>query len=122
MAKDISEITGLNIEKYAVIDMYAFIVAVDKLGGIDITLEEDLIDPTMPVKDDGRWSTLYYAKGTHHLNGLEALRIARARHYSSDFGRSEKQQQILSALKEKAGALKIGNMGKIYDLKMTLIK
>lgn len=122
MAKDISEITGLNIEKYAVIDMYAFIDAVNILGGIDITLREDLIDPTMRVKDDGRWSTLYYEKGTHHLNGLEALRIARARHYSSDFGRSEKQQQILSSLKEKVTDLNLGNMGKIYDLIHTLIK
>ena len=122
MAKDISEITSLNIEKYAVIDMYAFIEAVDILDGIDITLHEDLIDPTMRVKDNGREGTLYYKKGTHHLNGLEALRIARARHYSSDFGRSEKQQQILSALKEKAGELNIGNMGKIYDLIITLLR
>ena len=121
MAKDISEITGLNIEKYAVIDMYAFIRAVDILGGIDITLHEDIIDPTYKVKDDGRWSTLYYPKGTYHFNGLEALRIARARHYSSDFGRAEKQQQILSSLKEKAGALNFGNMGKIFELIGTLL-
>ena len=121
MAKDLSEITGLDIEHHIVIDMYAFIDAINILGGIEITLPEDLVDPTYRVKDDGKWGTLYYSKGTHELGGIEALRVARSRHYASDFGRAERQQQIISAIKEKASRLDISDMKQIYQLAGTMI-
>ena len=122
LTHDISDIMGLNIEKYVVIDMYAFAEVIDILGGIDITLAEDLIDPTYRVKDNGKWSTLYYPAGMYHLGGIEALRVARSRHYSSDFGRTERQQQLLDAVFEKIRSLDIGDTGKIYSLVHTLLK
>jgi anionic cell wall polymer biosynthesis LytR-Cps2A-Psr (LCP) family protein len=121
MMRDLSEITGLRIEKYVVIDMYAFIDAVDILGGVEITLPEDLIDPTYRVKDDGVWSTLYYPAGTYRLGGIEALRVARSRHYSSDFGRTERQQQIIGAMVKEAQGLDVRDTGKVYDLVHSLL-
>ena len=120
LVKTLSDITGLLIEDYVVIDMYAFIDVINILGGIDIHLEESLIDPTYRVKDNGHWGTLYYEKGTHHLNGIESLRVARSRHYSSDFGRAERQQQIIWAIKDKFDSLGIQDMGKLYDLVQAL--
>jgi polyisoprenyl-teichoic acid--peptidoglycan teichoic acid transferase len=121
LMSDISKITGLTIGKYVVIDMYAFISAVDILGGIDINLPEDLIDPTYRVKDDGIWSTLFYRAGSYRFGGIEALRVARSRHYSSDFGRTERQQQIIGGMIEKAQGLNLGDTGVAYDLVRTLL-
>ena len=87
----------------------------------NIDLPEDLIDPTMKVRDNGRWSTLYYPAGPYHFGGLEALRVTRSRHYSSDFGRTERQQQILDAIVDKMQALNILDTGKIYDLILTML-
>jgi anionic cell wall polymer biosynthesis LytR-Cps2A-Psr (LCP) family protein len=101
--------------------MFAFIDVVNILGGIDVELAEDLVDPTYKVKNkDGTWSTLFYPKGMHHLDGVETLRLARSRHSSSDFDRSSRQQQILEALKNRVEDLDIRDMGKAYDLVRTL--
>jgi len=102
--------------------MYAFIDVINILGGIEIELEEDLIDPTYRVKEDGRWSTMYYPKGIHRLKGLEALRIARSRHTSSDLDRAERQQKILTAVKKRIEELGLANIGKLYKLIQTLLK
>ncbi len=112
----LSDITGLNIRNYVAIDMYAFIDVVNILGGIDVSLDEALVDPTYKVKDNGRWSTLYYPAGTHHLDGIAALRIARSRHTSSDFERAVRQQKVISALKDTVTSLGITDMGKMYDI------
>ena len=96
--------------------MYAFIDVINFIGGIDITLKEDLIDPSYRTKENGRWSTLYYRKGTHHLGGVEALRVARSRHYSSDFGRAERQQQLIWAIKDKLQDLGMRDLGKLTNL------
>ena len=118
----LSDITGLSIEGYIAVDMYAFIDLINILGGIDITLEADLIDPTYMVRDNGEWSTLYYTKGVHHLNGIESLRIARSRHTTSDFGRTSRQQLVLKGIKDKMSSLDITDLGTILDLFRTLEK
>ncbi|MBQ6673178.1 MAG: LCP family protein [Spirochaetia bacterium] len=116
----ISEITGLRIDKYVMVDMYAFAELVNVLGGIDVELTEPLVDPTYRVRDDnGKWSTLYYPAGVHHVNGVQALRIARARHYTPAFSRDMRQQQILRAVKDKLlsiGLSDINCLGRIIKL------
>src|SRR3982074_2041607 len=51
--------------------------------------------------------TLHYKAGCQHLNGEQALQIARSRHaqqkeQSSDFGRARPPQDITQAIKKKA--------------------
>lgn len=112
---ELSEITGLSIKKYISIDMFAFIDVINILGGIDVTLEDDLIDPTYKVKNNGVWSTLYYRKGTHNLDGVAALRIARSRHGSEAYDRSRRQQLIIKAVMDKLVSLNAGDISTVYD-------
>ena len=114
--KELSDITGLEINNYIIVDMYAFIDIVNILGGIEVTLEEDLIDPTYKTRENGEWSTLNYSKGTYNLNGVEALRVARSRHGSNDFERSKRQQLILEAFFKKLKSLKITDINKVYAM------
>ncbi|MBN2656917.1 MAG: LCP family protein [Spirochaetales bacterium] len=115
LAKELSEITGYSIKKYISIDMFAFIDVINILGGIDVTLESDLIDPTYKVKNNGVWSTLYYRKGTHHLDGVAALRVARSRHGSEAYDRSRRQQLIVKAIMDRMSSLGAGDMSTFYD-------
>ncbi len=114
LMREISDITGLEIRKYVVIDQYAFVDVVNLLGGIDVYLSSDLTDPTYRVRDNGVWSTLNYAKGMHHLSGIEVLRIARSRHSTSDFVRALRQQVILGAIREKIEQGGLANIGSMY--------
>lgn len=117
----LQEILGYKIHKYILVDMYAFRDIVDLIGGIDVTLEEDLIDPSYKACDNGVCSTLYYEAGTYHFNGTQALRVARSRHYSSDYSRAERQQLILEALKNEARELKLGDAGAIIGIIKTVL-
>lgn len=101
--------------------MFAFIDIVNILGGININLDEDLIDPTYKVRNSGVWSTLYYKKGAHHLNGVETLRVARARHFTPAFSRDDRQQKIIGALVNKVSDLNIASdFDKIYNIVTTI--
>lgn len=116
----IEEITGRAVDGYVAIDMYAFIEVIDVLGGITMTLPEPLVDPTYRVRDGGEWGTLHYPAGTHTLTGVESLRIARSRATTTDFGRSERQQIMLEAIRTRINELHAGNLDKVYALFRTL--
>ena len=117
----VENVVGYKVNHYALIDMYAFKDVIDLLGGVDITLQEDLIDPTYKVCDGTVCSTLYYPAGTYHLTGKEALRVARSRHTSSDYSRAERQQLILSGLKAKAEGLGFGDAGTFLSVVNTVL-
>jgi len=121
LKKVLSEITGYKIDKYIVVEMYAFIDVVNLIGGIDLHLDKPLIDPTYVVVDNGVKGTLHYESGDYHLGGVEALRIARSRHTSSDFARAERQQLILKALQKKAKDLSLSDTGTIYEIIKTVL-
>lgn len=112
----VGDIIGRSLDAYVEIDMYAFIEVVDILGGITVTLDEPLTDPTYRVRNDGVWGTLHYPAGTHTLTGIEALRIARSRATSNDFERGSRQQDILEALRRRVNEVHAGNLDQVYQL------
>lgn len=116
----VSAITGLSVDRYVSIDMFAFIDVIDIIGGIDIYLEKPLIDPTYVIKENGRFTTLHYGRGHHRLGGVEALRVARSRHTTSDFGRIARQQMILMGVKDQLASLSSGTVGSAVDIARTL--
>jgi LCP family protein required for cell wall assembly len=89
---------GLRVDNYGVVNMMTFARIVDALGGIDVHLPYDVDGrPTA----DFPWDMGYYSTGTHHLNGEQALTLARIRHKYSDFFRVENQSRVVCALKDK---------------------
>ncbi len=117
--EELSAIIGVRIDRYMAVDMYAFIDVVNILGGIEVYLAEDLVDPTYSVKDKGLWGTLAYERGTHRLSGLEALRVARSRYVSSDFGRAERQHEIINGILAR---LKTAGVSEISRLAQVLVR
>lgn len=101
VAAEMEKRLGLPIHGVLKIDFTGFEQVIDAMGGVDVTVPKDLVDETYPVKE-GTLGVFSLKAGQQHLDGKMALRYARSRHSTSDFDRSARQQQILSALMEKS--------------------
>jgi len=116
-----SGITGLHIDYYARVDFSGFVKMVDDLGGVDVVVEKSIYDPQYPLGETTRYQTFSIKAGPQHLDGETALKYARSRHTTSDFDRARRQQQLLSAIKDKAINLNIlTDSGKIQALYYSL--
>jgi LCP family protein required for cell wall assembly len=127
LEKVVSDKLGIPIHYYALINYRALEQAVNAVGGIDITIDSDdprgIYDPNIDYATGGVLVNL--SNGRHHLNGRQALDLARARGDSynsygfagSDFDRTEHQREMLVALKSKAvSAGTLSNPAKITKL------
>jgi len=93
--KTVESITDVRMDHFIEIDFAGFAKLVDALGGVTVTTEEDIDD------DD---SHLHLKAGEHHLDGTQALALARTRHGigdGSDLGRIGLQQTLVKALLEQ---------------------
>jgi len=117
----VNEITGLEIDYYLMLDLEAVKILIDKLGGIDINVEESIYDPKFPSAYDS-YEIFSLEKGNQHLNGETALKYIRTRNQpEGDFSRIKRQQQVISALKGKILSLNfIWDFPKILGIWKTL--
>jgi LCP family protein required for cell wall assembly len=105
---EVGKITGLTFDRYIAVDFVAFRDMVNALGGVDVCLTTNLDDYEYPDYFNGYVrGGIHYKAGCQHLNGEQALQVARSRHavepqQSSDFGRARRQQDIMQAIKKKA--------------------
>ena len=105
---EVGKVTGLTFDRYIAIDFVAFRDMVTALGGVDVCLTTNLDDYEYPASGGGFIrGGIHYTAGCQHLDGNQALQIARSRHavqaaQSSDFGRSRRQQDLMQAIKKKA--------------------
>ena len=78
---------GVRPDEYAVVPMDAFTYLVDGLGGVDLTVSEDLWDSCGTIRS-----------GQTHLNGQKALCYFRARAGMDEISRNRRQQAVLLTL------------------------
>lgn len=93
---EVSDILNLDFQYYAHLNWGSLVSVVDILGGIKITLDEDIYDYG--------WTGATYEAGVEYtINGEEALGLARARHgtIGGDFSRGASQQKILIGIKNR---------------------
>lgn len=84
------EITGIETEKYVVVDLGIVEKVVDGLGGVDVILEAPVTDPV---------SGFTLKKGFNHLNGKEAAFLVRNRFApEGDFFRERHQHLLVQAI------------------------
>src|SRR5436853_6784891 len=100
---------GIPINYYAWVGLDGFVKVIDTVGGVDVDVLHPITDDNYPddvgnhTGDIYAYKRLYIAPGPQHLSGPQALEYVRSRHADlvGDFGRSARQQQVLSALKTK---------------------
>ena len=94
----LSEFYGIPIDYSVMVNFSGFKQIVDTLGGIRITTKNPIVDETYPA-GVGYLRRIRMPVGVRTMDGQEALIFARSRHGSSDFGRAERQQQVIAAVR-----------------------
>ena len=96
---------GVPIHYYVRANFDAFEEIVDRIGGIDIYVEEEINDPLYPDEGVG-YDPLVVAVGQQHFDGEMALKYARTRHSGGgDFDRAKRQQKVILAVFEQSRRL-----------------
>lgn len=84
-------------------------------NGTSTKTQDDTIEEA-PKKTEEYW-VFRVPAGTHTLDGEETLYYVRSRYTSSDFDRARRQQQVITALKEKALSLGVlSNPVKVFNI------
>jgi LCP family protein required for cell wall assembly len=105
LAKEkITDVTGLEMHYYALVDFAGFRDIIDSLGGVDVTVVNPFTDYEYPDYNYG-YQTVSFTAGTQHMSGEKALQFSRSRHGNnnegSDFARAARQQLILEAVRQE---------------------
>src|SRR4029453_6311424 len=65
-------------------------------------------------------ANLYIPSGYQHMDGTQALAFARARHKTSDFDRAQRQQRVITSLRQQVDPASLLEPGKLDALVSTL--
>ncbi|MFI7633716.1 LCP family protein [Nonomuraea sp. NPDC049400] len=85
---------GVKVDWYALVNMWGFARLIDAIGGITITVEQDVVF--------GKYNEGLVKAGTRKLKGADAMWYARSRTYSDDYTRMRRQRCVLGALLDQA--------------------
>ncbi len=99
----IQDVLGLEINYNVIVNFQAFQQAIDTVGGVNISVPADLVDPTMAWENNN--DPVLARAGPQAFDGKHALIYVRSRETSSDFARAERQRTMLVALKSKVVSL-----------------
>jgi LCP family protein required for cell wall assembly len=99
---------GVHVDEYIWIGLLGLVKLIDAIGGIDVVTSHPVLDDYYPADIFSRFPYSYervaVLGGPQHLDGLHAMQYVRSRHgdLQSDFGRSQRQQAVLTAIRLKA--------------------
>ncbi len=97
IVRHISNLLGISIHQYIVIDMSTFAELVDIFGGVDIYVEEN-----MDYEDPESGLEIHLGQGYQHLNGEESQKYLRFNSEKlGDVGRVQRQQKFFKAFYAK---------------------
>ena len=102
LSRTISNLLGIDIDYYVLVDMAGFVALVDSLGGVGVYFDAPMhIAFSAPV-EDGDKAFIEVEAGLNHLQGLEALAYVRNRYQTSDYVRMERQRCMLRSIAAEA--------------------
>ncbi|MEU0676136.1 LCP family protein [Streptomyces sp. NPDC006172] len=93
--RTVTELTGVTPDNFMVADFNAVKTLTSAVGGVEVCLAKDIDDPDSHLK---------LPKGTHVIEGEQALAYVRTRHsvgFGGDLSRIDIQQQFLGSLMRK---------------------
>jgi LCP family protein required for cell wall assembly len=95
LVKTVSQLTGLQIDHYAEVDLLGFFQLSSVVGGVEVNL--------CKAVDDRRWSGAVFPAGVQTISGADALKFVRQRHGlpRSDFDRIIRQQVFIAGVLRK---------------------
>jgi LCP family protein required for cell wall assembly len=102
--RTVEQFFGIQINHVVEVNFANFPQLIDAMGGI--TIKTGCVHSEISGGNRNGGYTLRLRAGTHHLNGKQALALARTRHNlcnpnDSDLTRARNQQKILAAIKDR---------------------
>lgn len=105
------------VDDYVWIGLNGLVKLIDKLGGVNIQVTNPVMDDFYPadlsgVSDPYGYYRVAVLPGATHMDGEHALQYVRSRHGDArgDFARSERQQQLLLAVRAAATHLNVADL------------
>ena len=102
---------GVHVDDYIWVGLLGLIKVIDAIGGVDVVTSNPVLDDFYPQDVFSNapygYERIAVLPGPQHLDGIHAMQYVRSRHgdLQSDFGRSQRQQQVLLAIRQKAKQL-----------------
>jgi len=109
----------VHVDDYVWIGLQGLIHLIDRMGGVNVTVTNPVMDDFYPADVNTSNPYGYYRvaalPGATHMDGVQALQYVRSRHgdLRGDFARSERQQQVLLALKAQAKSLTVADLPQV---------
>lgn len=109
----------VHIDHYIWIGLQGLVNLINLVGGVDVATTHPVFDDFYPADQTSQnpydLDRVAVLGGPQHLDGLHAMEYVRSRHDDllSDIGRSQRQQQVLVALRAKAGRLGVADLPRL---------
>jgi LCP family protein required for cell wall assembly len=106
----------VHIDYYAWIGLQGLVSVLNELGGVNVIANNPVMDDYYPADLSGGnpfdYERILVLPGAQHMSGTLALEYVRARHDDAygDFARSQRQQQILIALRAKTKSVSLADI------------
>lgn len=129
--KTVAQNFGIKMDGYAEVNFDAFVNVIDELGGVEVSLSESEAKHLNLTNYIKRRKNRHMKKGPQLLNGYQALGYCRIRHgktvngitpavYTTtgkcdDYGRTERQRNVIQAIFKKIKSLSIDDLMKIAE-------
>ncbi len=111
---------GVDIKYYVMVNFGGFEKVVDTLGGTIVDVQLPVSDYAFPARDDRGAVKLYIPPGIQYMTGAEALQYARARHQTNDFDRAQRQQRVITSVRQQTDLLSLLSPGTLDALSTEL--
>ena len=109
-ARTVEALTGVHLDHVVVVEFAGFVEITEVIDGVEVYVPETVYDP----KQDKLWT-----RGTHLIEGRDALKYVRQRYGlpGGDFDRIQRQQNFLRAVLDKvASARTLANPWRVTRL------
>lgn len=114
----------IQVNRYVQVNFEAFANLVDAVGGVELELTGKEIEYVngylveyniLTNRPQGTDNMDTSVSGPVHLNGPQALAYTRNRYLGTDFGRTERQRKVLSAIFKKLPMALVTNSKELFD-------
>lgn len=111
----------LDIQNYVTVDFGVVTEVIDLLGGLDIEIKEEEVEPLNKFVYEtgqvaGKEAHFVRGSGVQHLDGVQATTYARIRSTAGgDFTRTERQRLVIEKMVEKILKSDLSTINKIID-------